>query len=145
MKIIKEFAEFKEGPKDTVLWSVEVKSHANTNGLTDVEIGDIFEYHNHEEYTDFKTDFNKKMSDEYNKYAVAKWQLAKTEEIERLFHDNIKYSIKDDVVYVTTKFEISFTDSFDKGDVLGWTEGFNRIAKLVPMIHMYHLRKGGIK
>jgi len=138
MKIIKEFSEFKEGPKDTTLWSVEIRSHANTQGLSHDEIDKIFKYYNHPEYLDFKSEM-KKSDAKYDEYPVAKWQLSKSAELENLFFNSLTFEIKDDVAYAAIKFEISFTDGFDRGDVIGWTEGFSRFAQLVTMIHGYNL------
>lgn len=138
MNIIKEFSEF-NGPKDTALWKVEINSKAKTYGLTPEEIENVFNYYTHEEYVDFKTEYNKKTKEEYDKYPIAKWQLSKSVEVEKLFFTNVKYEIKGDVVYATTKFEIKFTDDFDRGDVIGWTEGFHRFAQLVPMVQIYNL------
>lgn len=137
MNIIKEFSEFK-GPKDSVQWKVEISSHATTD-LTIEDIKRVFNYYSHPENIDFKTEFNKKRG-EYDKYPVAKWQLSKSDELENLFFNSIKFEIKDDgVVYANIKFQISFTEEFDRGDVIEWVEGFSRYGQLVPMVRMYNI------
>lgn len=124
--------------KETTKWKVEVTSKANTYGLSDIEIKELFNYHNHTEYVDFKTEMKEK-DKQYDIYPVAKWQLEKGNEVEQLFHNNIKFEINGDIVTVSTNFEVTFTDSFEKDDVLNWVEGFHRYSKLVPMVAMYNI------
>ena len=124
--------------KETTKWKVEVTSKANTYGLSDIEIKELFNYHNHTEYVDFKTEMKEK-DKQYDIYPVAKWQLEKGNEVEQLFHNNIKFEINGDIVTVSTNFEVTFTDSFEKDDVLTWVEGFHRYSKLVPMVAMYNI------
>ena len=124
--------------KETTKWKVEVTSKANTYGLSDEEIKELFNYHNHTEYVDFKTEMKEK-DKQYDIYPVAKWQLEKGNEVEQLFHNNIKFEINGDIVTVSTNFEVTFTDSFEKDDVLTWVEGFHRYSKLVPMVAMHNI------
>lgn len=124
--------------KETTNWKVEVTSETSTHGLSDEQIKELFNYHNHPEYVDFKNEMKEK-DKQYDIYPVAKWQLEKGDEVEQLFHNNIKFEINGDIVKVSTKFEVTFPDSFEKDDVLSWTEGFHRYSKLVPMVAMYNI------
>jgi hypothetical protein len=140
MRIIKEFAEFEEkGPKETNLWRVTVKSHAKLNGLTSDDVDKLLDINTYTEHLDFKEEHNKKMKEEYDKYPLAKWQLAKGVEIENLFFDNLDFKIEGDKAYVDTKFEVFFTEQFDERDVIGWAEGFNRITKAFLMQGMKNI------
>lgn len=124
--------------KEKTNWKVEVSSKASTHGLSDEQIKELFVYHNHPEYVDFKNEMKEK-DKQYDIYPVAKWQLEKVHEVEQLFHNNIKFEINGDIVTVSTNFEVTFPDSFKKDDVLNWTEGFHRFSKLVPMVAMYNI------
>lgn len=137
MKIIKEFAEFEEqGPKETNLWRVIVKSHADLNGLSSDDVANLLDINNYTEHLEFREEHSKKMKEEYGKYPVAKWQLTKKDEIENLFFDNLDFKIKGDKAYIDTKFEVFFTEEFDERDVIEWSEGFNRITKAFLMQKM---------
>lgn len=124
--------------KETTNWKVEVTSGASTHGLSTEEIKELFNYHNHPEYVDFKNEMKEK-NKKFDIYPVAKWQLEKGDEVELSFHNNIRFEINVDIVTVTVNFEVTFPDSFKKDDVLSWTEGFHRYSKLVPMVAIYNI------
>lgn len=136
-KIITEFSKFKN---DSVLWNIRITSTASTNGLTSEEIDNILNSYKDEENQDFKAKM-KSQNKEYDKYPVSKWQIEKIEEIENSFYENLKYEIINDEVNLEIEFQIEFTSEFEKGDVIEWSEGINRIRKAYPMSQMGNIVK----
>lgn len=45
-----------------------------------------------------------------------------------MFIDNLAVSFNDDKVTVSTEFDVNVTEDFERGDVLEWCEGFNRLT-----------------
>lgn len=120
--------------KDTTNWKVSLSSKSNKHNLSDEQIDEVLHCNNNEVYKNLRTDFNKKMRDEYDRSPLGKWQNAKSEEIENKFFDNLKYIIIDDVVEISIEFEMKFSESFCADDVINWTQGLNRFRKIHPMI-----------
>lgn len=127
--------------KDTTNWKISLSSKSNKHNLSDKQIEDVLHCYNDEDYQKFKSDFNKKMRDEYDQYPVTKWQNAKSEEIENKFLNNIKYNIIEDIVEVSIEFEMKFTENFCSDDVINWTHGLNRLRKIHPMIQQKKIIK----
>lgn len=115
-------------------WKYKVTSYANTLGLSNDEIKKILDCYNHEEYQDFRNEMREK-NKQYDNHPVAKWQVEKSDTIEQTWHNNIKYEINGDRVDVSIEFEVSFPDDFDRGDVIEWCEGFNRLGAINPMTY----------
>lgn len=120
--------------KETKKWRYKVTSHANKNGLSDEQIEKAMKSYYHEEYQDFRNRMREK-NKEYDQYPVAKWQLEKSDSLEKEWHDKLKFEITGDRVTVSVEFDVTFPESFDKGDVVEWCEGFNRLATINPMVH----------
>lgn len=118
--------------KETKKWKFKITSHANNHGLSDEQIAKVMDCYNHEEYQDFRNEMREK-NKKYDQYPVAKWQLEKSDSIEKEWHDSLKFEIVGDKVTATVEFDVSFPESFDKGDVVEWCEGFNRLASINPM------------
>ena len=139
--IIKEFAEFDTIPEQSI-WLVKVTSHANTHGLTAEQIENIFlGSFNSDKYKAFKQKMNLALSgegqsDEFKKSfqkPKAKWQVAKSNEVEESFFNNLKYSIVGETIEVDTEFQVKLLESFNREEVIDWVEGMNRI----PKVHLY--------
>ncbi len=114
-------------------WSYKVTSHTKTQGLTQEQIDGIMNCYKCEEYQEFRTEMREK-NKQYDQYPVAKWQLEKSDDIEQTWHDKLKYEIRGDEVYAEVEFEITLPESFDKGDVVQWCEGFHRLRQIYPMM-----------
>lgn len=114
-------------------WTYKVTSHAKTNGFNTKQISEILNCYQHEEYQEFREKMREK-NKAYDQYPVAKWQLSKSDEIEQTWHNNLKHEIRGDEVYVEVEFDVTFPESFEKGDVVQWCEGFHRLSGIHPMI-----------
>lgn len=113
-------------------WSYKVTSHAKTQGFNAEQISEILNCYQHEEYQDFRNQMREK-NKKYDQYPVAKWQLEKSDEIEQTWHNNLKYEIRGDEVYAEVEFDVTMPESFEKGDVVEWCEGFHRLREIHPM------------
>ena len=78
----------------------------------------------------------------YDQYPVAKWQLEKTDSIEKLWHDSIKYTIVENVITVVVSLDVEFPVTFDKDDVINWVEGFNRLNQVYNLVQMEDIVAG---
>jgi len=113
--------------KKEIMWSIYIKSSANTMGLSKEDVEDaIFSIKSDHSRTN-KKNFYDKTREEY-KGTVGEWQMDKSEEVERNFINGLSVKFDEDVVTVETKFEMTFPDDWDRGDVSIWVEGFNRLT-----------------
>ena len=117
------------------LWKITVTSFANINNLSDSQLDKIFTCYNRDKYQDFRKEMTEK-NKAYDQYPVAKWQLEKTDSIEKLWHKSIKYTIDENVVNVVVSLDVEFPKNFDKDDVLIWVEGFNRLNQVYLLVQM---------
>jgi len=119
--------------EDKNKWSYKVTSNSRTHGMNSEQINEVLNCYKHEEYQEFKEEMRKK-NKIYDSNPTAKWQLEKSDEIEKTWHENLKHEIKGDKVYVEVEFEVTLPESFDKGDVIEWCEGFHRLRQIHPMV-----------
>jgi len=113
--------------KKEIMWSIYIKSSANTMGLSKEDVEDaIFSIKSDHSRTN-KKNFYDKTREEY-KGTIAVWQMDKSEEVERNFINGLSVKFDEDVVTVETKFEMAFPDDWDRGDVSYWVDGFNRLT-----------------
>jgi len=119
--------------KEENKWSYKITSHSRTHGMSPEQINEVLNCYKHEEYQDFRNEMSKK-NKIYDQYPTAKWQLEKSDQIEQMWHENLKYEIKGDEVYAEVEFEVTLPKSFSKGDVVEWCEGFHRLRQIHPMI-----------
>ena len=126
-------------PTEDKPWKIEIHSETNTNGLTENQVKDVLDVLNDEYHVEYQTNWNNKIQDKYGKYPVAKWQNQKGAEIEETFRNSLKYNIVGDKVIVDINFEVTFTNTFTKGDVYQWVEGLDRLVKAHSMIQIEKL------
>jgi hypothetical protein len=122
-------------------WKIEIHSETNTNGLTNKQLNDVLDVLNDDYTLERQNNFNKKMSDEYDQYPVAKWQNQKVVEIEELFRNSLKYKIDNDKVLVDVNLEITFPDNFTEGDVYQWVQGLHRLVDAHSTLQIDKLMK----
>lgn len=122
------------------IWKFEVKSYSYKNDLTDEQLDIIFSCFKNEDYQNFRNEIKEK-DKKYDEFPSAKWQLQKASEIEELWHNNLDYTIDENVVNSCVNLEISFPESFDKDDVLIWMEGFGRLNRVYLMVQMDEITK----
>jgi len=127
-------------PEDKI-WKVEIKSETDTNGLTNEQLNEVLDVLNNDYTLERQNNFNKKMSDEYDQYTVAKWQNQKVVEIEELFRNSLKYKIDEDKVVVDVNFNVTFTENFTEGDVYQWVQGLHRLVDAHSTLQIDKLMK----
>jgi hypothetical protein len=110
-----------------IMWSIHIKSSANTKGLTNKELEDaIFSIKSEHSRTN-KKNFYDKTREQY-KGTVGEWQMNKSEEVEKNFIEGLSVNFNDNVVTIETKFEMTFPEDWDRSDVNSWVEGFHRLT-----------------
>lgn len=122
-------------------WKIEIVSFADKNNLSDDQINTIFTCYNHNEYQNFINEIRKKDKVQYDNVPQAKWQLKKSHDIEKMWHNNIDYTIDDVVVKVCINLKINFPIDFDKNDVIEWIEGFNRLNQVYCFVQIEEVVK----
>ena len=118
------------------LWKVTITSFADKRNLSVDQLNKIFSCYKRDKYQNFRKEMTEK-NKAYDQYPVAKWQLEKTDSIEKLWHDSIKYTIVENVITVVVSLDVEFPVTFDKDDVINWVEGFNRLTFFFKFFKKY--------
>ena len=128
--------------EETTNWSIKLSSNCNTN-LNLCEILEVLNCFEVEEYQSLKSDMAVSMNEYIGNNSIAKWQVEKGNEMEVKWHENLLHKTKDGKLTVSTSFQTKLPESFELGDVIEWTEGFNRLGKIWPMVVMKTKLKNG--
>ena len=137
MRIIKEFSNFNNNNNN---WHVKMTSQAGTNGLSNNQIESSLHSNIDPDNVKFHKEFNAKMDSKYDN-PNARWQTDKRVELDKLFNDNLSYQIDDDIVNITVEYDVEFPNDWDRGDIIGWCEGFNKISKAYHYSHSERIVK----
>ena len=121
-----------------ITYKINLTSEATKNSLSDEQLNDIFKCFFCKEYQNFRNSILEE-DKKYDEFSLAKWQLAKAKEIEELWHNNIDYTIDNENVKVSVNFNVDLPKSWDKDDIIIWTEGFDRLNKVLLMYQMEKL------
>jgi len=117
------------------------------NTLTKEQLDEIFNCYFSDKYQKFKTENIKSIDNAITNvektngadYAnTLSWQFAKSREIEDLWHNNINWSIDNNIVKVSISFEVEFPIHFTEQTIIEWVEGFDRLNKVLLT---YQLKK----
>ncbi len=124
--------------EEIIPWKIVISASADKRNLSDEQLKSIFNCFKHEEYQDFRNKMIEK-DKMYDIYPVGKWQLKKAREIEELWHNNINYTIDNNIVNVSINLKINYPISFDDYDVIEWTEGIRRLQPIYSMVQMKNM------
>lgn len=126
MARLKKYNEVKSFNLDT-RWLVDISSTVNnTFQLSKELLEDAIQSPNDPIIKQFHEDLHSKMNTNH-KSDVLDFQINKKNEIKRLFMKNLQLDFNEDKITLSTKFFIEFPKDWERGDVIGWCEGFNRI------------------
>ncbi len=115
--------------KEIKNWCISINSFANVGALSNEQINDMFTCYNNKHYQKCLVGFSKNDS-EYVDYPTALWQLEKSREVEKSFHNNIEHFSDGDIVRCYVNLEIMFPESFNRDNVIEWVDGFHRLSKV---------------
>jgi hypothetical protein len=127
--------------KESVNWSIKLSSHCETD-LNHCEVLEVLSSYDHEEYQSFKSNFHTSLEESVGDSSIGKWQIKKSAEIQEKWHRNLKHDLENGKLSISTTFETSLPESFEHDDVIYWTEGFNRLGKIWPMLCQGKIIKG---
>lgn len=115
--------------KETRNWNINITSFANVKLLDDEQVIEMFNCFNNKHYQKWLIKFAKD-DIKFKDCPDAIWQLEKSRDIEKLFHNSIVYKRNFGIINCYVNLNIMFPESFNRFDVAGWVEGFGRLSKV---------------
>lgn len=111
-------------------WHVNITSTVKgLNGLSPEDIEKGLLSIKDPKYLEFRKECDDKIASEYGEESVANWQTSKGNEFEEKFVDGLKFNFGEDSLTLITDYEIDLPSDWDRGFVIDWSEGFNRLNK----------------
>lgn len=110
--------------KTNKIWTINITSFANINGLSSEQIEQALYAYKNESYSQWRDEKAEQRLLKYGDNEIASWQLNKSAERYKKWFENLQFTIDNKVLSLDVRFDISFPEDWTVPFVVEFVSGF---------------------
>ena len=127
MKYLKRYENYE--PKQEIEWTIKISSEATLqDDVSNEKLEKALNSLTNPYHVNWQKEHNDSVAAEYAG-TQAEWQIAKSNEIEQSFIDNLEIKFSTNWVRVNSEYKVGFPDDWSRGDVVDWATTIHDINK----------------